>query len=159
MQGKWLIVCCLALTAAACESPVIPSSPSSSPDVAAANGSIGIPIGQSARVTVGLNDLTRFSVDPRFEAEGWADYRFRVVNVMASEPGTVILRVVSDEETDARPAGWRVRNITCCSSWSWQSIHQVTLTIPAAGNLEVELRIPVNGPAETFTVSTSRVDQ
>jgi hypothetical protein len=37
-------------------------------------------------------------------SEGWEDYRFRVVHVMASEPGKAIVQVFSDAETDARPA-------------------------------------------------------
>ena len=157
MLWKWLIVFCLALVTAACESPVTPvvSSPVSSPPAVPVDPTVRIPIGQSVQVTVGLNDPIE-SPDP-LGLSGWPDYRRRVVYVTVSEPMTAILRVVSDTETDSRIAAWRLMNWTCCGVTA-QSVHQLKLTIPGPTTLGVELIIPVNGPAETFTVSASRVD-
>ena len=153
MSLKWRIVFSLALVTAACESPVTPIV--SQPTSTAVDPTIRIPIGQSTQVTVGLTDSIQ-SPDP-LGLSGWPDYRSRVVYVTAGEPMTAIVRVVSDTETDARIAAWRILNWTCCSL-TWQSVHQVKITIPGPIILAVELIIPVNGPAETFTVSASRVD-
>ena len=153
MLSKWLIVC-LALVTAACESPVTPVAPL--PTAAdPVDTAIRVPIGQSVQVTVGLNGALR-SPDP-VGLTGLADYRYELVHVMFSEPMTAIVRVVSDQETDARHAEWRVLNWPCCTL-KWQSIHQVVVTTAAPTDLVLELYIPVNGPAETFTISASRVE-
>lgn len=150
MPWKRLIVFCLALLFAACGSSSTPSSPAGSPPTA----DLRIPVGQSIQVTVGLNE-------PVTSVPEWEDYRARVVQVTAAEPQTALVRVVSATETDARPARWRILNAailhTACCTFSWQSIHQVTVTISQPVVLQVELIIPVEGPAETFTVTTSRV--
>ena len=157
MPRNRVVVLCAALVAASCGSSSTPAAPSS--NVTPADGTIRLAIGQSTQVAVGLNDPPKSSVDPGFTlAEGWEDYRFRVVRVTASEPGTALLRVVSDAATDDSPTRWKVRNTTCCS-WIWQSVHQVMVTVPVPTDFEVELIIPVSGPAQTFTVSTSRVDE
>jgi hypothetical protein len=157
MSWNWLIALCLAFVTAACESPLHPvaSSTVSSPPAVPVDPTLRIPIGQSAQVTVGLSDPIQ-SPDP-FGLEGWPDYRSRLVYVTAGESMTAILRVVSDTETDSRIASWRLLNWTCCSVTA-QSVHQLKLAIPGPTILGIELIIPVNGPAETFTVSTSRVD-
>ena len=104
MLSKWLIVFCLALVTAACESPVTPVVPL--PTAAApVDTAIRIPIGQSVQVTVGL-DADVASPDP-LGLTGFEDYRYELVHVMFSEPMTAIVRVVSDGETDARHAAWR----------------------------------------------------
>ena len=126
----------------------------SSPTATTVDPGIRIPIGQPAQVTVGLNDPITTAGDP---LDGWTPYRFRAVHVIASEPMKAIVRVVSDTEADSRAAAWQVLNPSCCL-WRWQSIHQVTVTVPAPADLVVELGIPVNGLAETFTVSSWRVD-
>ena len=150
MPWRWFIVVSMALVVA-CESPVSPPG-LLVPAVPPVDTSIRVPIGGSAQVTVGL-DTPVTDVET---LDGFVPYRLQLVHVIASEPMKAIVRVVSDTETDARPADWRILN-RCCSL-SWQSIHQVVVTFPAATDLMVALVIPERGPAETFTVSTWRVD-